>query len=432
MVTNRTATVVIEGISVASTLFKRDETEEKTYGHFYALKEKYENEEPVGLTGISGDVFVITGERVAYIIKPITLYENTFYDISGVVVPGNRMVYLSAGFTKGDIAALKNSVIATAYADKQGNFKFEGVFCEGNEGVVAMWMTVPPNEATISGIEYMLSVTTYDSSLGNVLTYAFSKEKGSYTKPFFTITGTCTKDIEKVFLSKTDNTLSLTELMETLCTAKDTENGTWKLEHSGEYDQSYVLWCTTIKGGSFQVNEILLTEDTTTCLSADTLITMADGSKRRLDSINIGDEVLSKDGTITKVYNVRSGHFSDSHTLYTFEDGTVVDETHPHRFYNVEQGFWQRLQLWRIGEHALKENGEEVALKSVEHISEQAEMFGIWTDSGMYFANGLLSGAAFCNKELLKEASAEQAVDMMLSADEDWLLQLMGIEGELP
>ena len=164
MITNRTATVVIEGVSGANTLFKRDE-DTKTYGRFYAVQEKHENGEPVGLQGISGDVFAITGERVAYIIKPITLFENTLYDISGIAIPGDRTVYLSAGFTKGDIAALKDNVIATAYADKQGNFKFESVFCEGNEGVVAMWITVPPSEVVISGIEYMLSVTTYDSAL---------------------------------------------------------------------------------------------------------------------------------------------------------------------------------------------------------------------------------------------------------------------------
>lgn len=431
MITNRTATVVIEGLSGANTLFKRNE-EEKTYGRFYVVKENFEDGEPAGLTGISGDVFVVTGEKVAYFIKTITLYENIFYDISGKAIPGDLTVFLSSGFTKGDIEGLKNNVIATTYADKQGNFKFESVFCEGNDGVVAMWIPISLENVATASLEYSLSVAIHDSALGNILTYSFLKEKGSYTKPFFTITGTCTKNIEKIFLSKIDNTFDLAQLMETLCTAKDTENGKWKIEHSGEYDQNYVLWCATANEGSFTVDEILLTEDTTTCLSADTLITMADGSKCRLDNISIGDEVLSANGAITKVYNVRRGHFNDTHTFYTFEDGTVIDETHPHRFYNVEQGFWQRLQSWKIGEHAMKENGEKVALISVEHVHEPAEMFGIWTDSGMYFANGLLSGAAFCNKELLKEASAEQAVDMMLSADEDWLLQLMGIEGELP
>jgi len=88
--------------------------------------------------------------------------------------------------------------------------------------------------------------------------------------------------------------------------------------------------------------------------------------------------------------------------------------------------------LWNVGDHAVNQDGEEVALVFVERIEEKVEMFGIWTESGTYYANGLLSGAAFCNKEMLAEASAEKVIDMMLSADEEILVQLMGLDGVLP
>ena len=135
---------------------------------------------------------------------------------------------------------------------------------------------------------------------------------------------------------------------------------------------------------------------------------------------------------LKKAITVTANYVKQYTVTFVDEDGTVINETHPHRFYNVDQGFWQRLQAWKFGDHAINQNGENVALVSVERIDERIEMFGIWTDSGTYYANGLLSGAAFCNKELLAEASAEQAIDMMLSTDEEMLIQLMGLEGVLP
>jgi hypothetical protein len=48
-----------------------------------------------------------------------------------------------------------------------------------------------------------------------------------------------------------------------------------------------------------------------------------------------------------------------------------------------------------------------VALIKVETIEEEAECFGLWTESEEYFANGLLSGNAGANRPLLAEATFE-------------------------
>ena len=259
-----------------------------------------------------------------------------------------------------------------------------------------------------------------------------SLHKGEYINPLFTIKGTCSEDVEAVYVSRAENATSISELMETMCTSTIPQDGSFTVRATGEYDENYTVWCLGKSSGTFTVDEITVSEDTSTCLSGDTMITMADGTMKRMDSLCADDIVLSECGMPTRIHTTRRGHFSDYHTLYHFEDGTIIDETHPHRFYNVEQGFWQRLQAWNIGDHAINQNGEQIALMSAERIEEKAEMFGIWTDSGTYYANGLLSGAAFCNKKLLEEASVEQAIDMMLSTDEEMLIQLMGLEGVLP
>ena len=175
-----------------------------------------------------------------------------------------------------------------------------------------------------------------------------------------------------------------------------------------------------------------MVDESRICLSGDTIITMADGSEKRLDSLQVGEFVLSQDGIPTEITALKRGNYSNYHTIYYFDDGTVIDEIHKHRFYNSDQGFWQRLQSWNIGDHAVNQRGERIALVRKEVIHERAEQFGIWTEDGSYYANGLLSGSADCNKRIIPNMTVDQAIDVMLSIGNSKLLPLMGIEGELP
>lgn len=195
----------------------------------------------------------------------------------------------------------------------------------------------------------------------------------------------------------------------------------------------------------------------TPCLAGHTRITMGDGSLRRLDSLSPGDEVLGGDGQPTRVTLAVRGRWNVRHVLYTFEDGTVIDESDKHRFYNVEQGFWQYLKDWKIGEHAVAlgaDGGAAVdggradtvsgpcdeipesvmarhltALVKVERIDEPAECFGLWTESGDYFAEGLLTGETAANQRLLKDATPEKAARMLASVPPEVLADFMRREG---
>lgn len=427
MVSNTTQTVVVDGVDLASPVYKRSESE-VVGGQLYVANGTTE--------GLGAMAFVKTDNIVGYYIKPIMLHETTVYDISGIVTPTDTTVYMSVNYNKRDFSSLKNNVIATAYADNDGNFNFSNVTWSG--GSVYLWTTIWAEDAPTVSLTYDLSVVDYIPVAGKIESYSFLEPEGDYKAPRYAVTGTCSKDIEKIYVSATDNTTDITVLMKTL-TRKQTFTDvgtsgtrTFEFEYDGEYDQNYVVWCITTAEGDMTVNSVTVKSETSVCLSGDTMITMADGSYKRMDNISVGDIVLTKDGVPSCVKTVRCGQFSDYHTLYHFENDITIDETHPHRFYNVDQGFWQRLQNWNIGDHAIDQYGNKVALLSVEHLQEQAEMFGIWTETGTYYANGLLSGQASCNKKLLEDASAEQAVDMMLSADEEWLLRLMGLEGDLP
>ena len=421
MITNTPATIIVDGVSAVTPFYKRGEgdigkAEFRVVG---------ENKKPLGAVALT-----VTGEIVGYFIKPIVLHGTTYYNITGVMTPGDRFVYISVGFEKVDLNALKTNTIYSAYADKDGKFSFSNIHYP--DGMISLWAVALAQDATTASLTYELKVSNYVPKDEQLFAHSFSEPKGEYINPLFTIKGTCSEDVEAVYVSRAENATSISELMETMCTSTIPQDGSFTVRATGEYDENYTVWCLGKSSGTFTVDEITVSEDTSTCLSGDTMITMADGTMKRMDSLCADDIVLSECGMPTRIHTTRRGHFSDYHTLYHFEDGTIIDETHPHRFYNVEQGFWQRLQAWNIGDHAINQNGEQIALMSAERIEEKAEMFGIWTDSGTYYANGLLSGAAFCNKKLLEEASVEQAIDMMLSTDEEMLIQLMGLEGVLP
>ena len=423
MLTNTPRTIIVDGVNSSSPTYKRNEVE-TVKSQFYVVGK---SDTALGTVSIS-----VTDEIKGYFIKPILLHEVSVYDITGYVTPGDKLVYLSSGFTPGNIDSLKDNVIATTYADKTGKFKFSNIAYQ--YGTISLWTTHLAQDAVTSSLSYQLSIVDYNPNIGELLTYSFYKPEGDCENPMYTITGYCSEDIDTLYLSSTSNAMSVTKLMENMCCSTQPSNGKFKIQYTGEYEQTYIIWGLSKTNGRLEVNTIKIEveNDVSTCLSGDTMITMADNSAKRMDEICVGDVVLSKDGELTSVHTVRRGHFSNYHILYHFEDGTVINETHPHRFYNTDQGFWQRLQAWNIGDHAINRHGKEIALVFVEHVDECTEMFGIWTDNGTYYANGLLSGAAFCNKELLAEATAEQAIDMMLSADEELLVQLMGLEGVLP
>lgn len=162
------------------------------------------------------------------------------------------------------------------------------------------------------------------------------------------------------------------------------------------------------------------------CLSGDTLITLADRTERRLDELTGSELVLGGDMCPARILRLARGLWSDRHTLYHFDDETVIDETHEHRFFNVEQGFWQKLKNWHVGDHAKRLDGGAPALVSVEPKEERAEMFGIWVERGSYWANGLLSGDASANRPLLADATVEQAIDMAESLTEKDLMRILG------
>lgn len=144
------------------------------------------------------------------------------------------------------------------------------------------------------------------------------------------------------------------------------------------------------------------------CLTGDTLITLADGSSKRIDQLTLNDKVLSynpetlllEPDEITYTDATENKFFTE-YDKWTFEDGTIIKTVHRHRFYNVERQAMVYMDEWKIGEHAITIDGKKIALVSHETVSKEVRHYTIFTKNQNYFANGLLSGNRYTKEMLL-------------------------------
>ena len=149
--------------------------------------------------------------------------------------------------------------------------------------------------------------------------------------------------------------------------------------------------------------------DRWTCLTGDTLITIADGTKKRIDELTLQDKVFAIDPETGK-FVADEITYTDSteyktyteYDKWTFSDGTIVKTVHRHRFYNVEKQAMVYMDEWNIGEHAVNQNGEYIALASHENVKEEVKHYTLFTKHQNYFANGLLSGNRYTAELHLK------------------------------
>lgn len=154
----------------------------------------------------------------------------------------------------------------------------------------------------------------------------------------------------------------------------------------------------TLSDGTTEEDEIELSVHVM-CLTGDSLIRMADGTEKRIDSLSVGEKVLSFN-PVTMRLEADEITYSDSkerktHTeydLWVFSDGTQVKTVHRHRLYNVERQAMVNMDEWYIGEHAYTEKGGVVSLVLHKNVKETVKHYTVFTKNQNYFVNGLLSG----------------------------------------
>lgn len=160
----------------------------------------------------------------------------------------------------------------------------------------------------------------------------------------------------------------------------------------------------------FEVDEICVVRFLTriACLSRDTLITMADGSLRRIDALSAGDRVLSynpetgeTEADSVVLCDAKEGKTHTEYDVWTLSDGTEITTVHRHRFYNAEKKAFVYMDEWAFGDHFIKEDGTSPSLVGHENIKGGIGHCTLFTKNQNYFANGCLSGNRYTKKLLL-------------------------------
>lgn len=130
-------------------------------------------------------------------------------------------------------------------------------------------------------------------------------------------------------------------------------------------------------------------KDTGSCVTGDTLVTLADGTTARIDSLKDGDMILAwnfETGCVEAVPVakwVNHGYDNNTVIVLSFEDGTTVKVVNAHQFFSVEANDFVTIELDTVGSYvgksfaAIDANGEIVTKKltSYEYYTEYIEAY---------------------------------------------------------
>lgn len=428
-----TANIVITGVSFPRfALYKHNDGTIKQMSSVYLRTPNGHLVEPKGITVISA-----TPRAIAY--NEVTLTGVT--NITGMVVPVNASVKVSAYIAPSDHwgEELEANLICEVPANEYGEFS---ISFNGREETVLVWCDIPCNYDSVNcGIDISISYATNEGGEETTGTYLIQTnyQCGSYNAgdatdaPTFTISGTCPEDTTQVYISANPGSVPEgsdyeTELTNNILYSAVPENSAYRVNfHEPISTTNIVVWCISeIQDAHITVSYTVDVGsiNSAVCLSGDTPILLYDGTKKALRDLTLDDVLMAGDYTPTQITKITRGIVSDYHTLYLFDDGTIIDEAHRHRFFNVDAGYWMYLDEWKIGDRAKKCDGSTPKLVRVERVDEPCRRYGLWTESHDYYAGNLLSGETAANQSVLADATLEQAADMVATLDADKLDKL--------
>jgi hypothetical protein len=140
------------------------------------------------------------------------------------------------------------------------------------------------------------------------------------------------------------------------------------------------------------------------CLVAGTLMSLADGSQKKIEDIT-HDDVLSVwnfdlgEQSEARPLWVKQAQTANDYTLLKFSDGTEL-RTVGHHIFNKQAGEFTRITTddTPVGTITVNGQGQEITIVSKELIKETVNYYNIWTQYHLNaYANGVLTGNRYCN-----------------------------------
>ena len=164
-----------------------------------------------------------------------------------------------------------------------------------------------------------------------------------------------------------------------------------------------------IYGRAYATNSVgtsygVVTSDTV-CLVEGTLVSMADGTLKKIEDITYSDQV--------RVWNFDDGHFDQAQPLWIkkeeittqynlleFSDGSTLKTVFQHRIFNKELGAFTfpMTEDTPVGTTTFNVKGEEVTLVKKRVVTESVKYYNVITYRHMnLFANGVLTSCMYNN-----------------------------------
>lgn len=142
------------------------------------------------------------------------------------------------------------------------------------------------------------------------------------------------------------------------------------------------------------------------CLKKDTIITMSDGTKKPIQYIRTGDEILGFDfennttTTTVVLYATEIQKQQQAHYIM-FDNGKVLCTTRGHDLYVVEYGRYIPAEDIKEGQHCLDEDGNEVEVLAIHwdiELKTYEPFYHLVSSNNTYFANGIMNASAPIDK----------------------------------
>lgn len=162
------------------------------------------------------------------------------------------------------------------------------------------------------------------------------------------------------------------------------------------------------------------------CVLAGTLITLANGTKKKVEELNYEDDLLVWDfdnGCMAsaKPLWLQKEQKADRYNLFKFSDGNILKTVNQHRIFNAEKGAftYPMTDQTPIGTTTLNDKGEKVKLISKEIIDEKVTYYNIITKYHMNaFTAGILTSCRLSNLYPIKNLKYVKDGRKLISKEE--------------
>ena len=170
------------------------------------------------------------------------------------------------------------------------------------------------------------------------------------------------------------------------------------------------------------------------CLVAGTLMSLANGTQKKIEDITYDDVLtvwnfdLGEQSEARPLW-VKRKQTSSAYTLLKFSDGTEL-RTVGHHIFNKQAGEFTKIITddTPVGTVTVNEQGQEITIVSKELVKDVVDYYNIWTQYHLNaYANGVLTGNRYCNiypvvdMKYVKDDRAPRSVEEFRGIDSKYI-----------